>query len=112
MKQRSELKHAFSPCQTTGQQAPSPRGIRRACSKELYRTTKRLKLYLPPETLKQGEELYYRKVIGNLIWIHENYSNKKLLCDWWEKDVCGELAELWQVPERQLASAFRDAFGG
>lgn len=100
--------HAKQP----GSKPPSPRGIRRACSKELYRTTKRLKLYLPPETLKQGEELYYRKVIGNLIWIRENYSNKKLLCDWWEKDVCGELAELWQVPERQLASAFRDAFGG
>ena len=100
------------PCQTTGQRSP-PRAVYGGpAKKELYRTTKRLKLYLPPESLKQGEELYYRKVIGNLIWIHENYSNKKLLCDWWEKEVCGELAELWEVPERQLASAFRDAFGG
>lgn len=95
-----------------GNRPPTPRGIRRACSKELYRTTKRLKQYISPELLKQGEDLYYRKVIGNLIWIHDNYSNKKVLCDWWEKEVCGELAELWQIPEKPLASAFRDAFGG
>ena len=96
----------------TGNRPPTPRGIRRACSKELYRTTKRLKQYIAPELIKQGEEMYYRKVIGNLIWIHENYSNKKLLCDWWDKEVGPELAELWQVPEKTLASAFRDAFGG
>lgn len=95
-----------------GGRPPTPRGIRRACSKELYRTSKRLKQYIPPELLKQGEDLYYRKVIGNLIWVHDNFSNKKLLCDWWEKDVCPELAELWQLPEKPLASAFRDAFGG
>ncbi|MBO2945522.1 hypothetical protein JJQ72_16210 [Paenibacillus sp. F411] len=95
-----------------GIRPPSPRGIRRACSKELYRTVKRLKTYIEPELVKQGEELYYRKVIGNLIWIHENYSNKKLLCDWWDTEVSAELAELWQVPEKALQGAFRSAFGG
>ena len=96
----------------SGTRLPTPRGIRRACSKELYRTVKRLKQYISPELVKQGEQLYYRKVIGKLIWIHENYSNKKLLCDWWEKEVAPELAELWQVPEKPLTAAFREAFGG
>ncbi|NMO98233.1 hypothetical protein [Paenibacillus lemnae] len=95
-----------------GVRPPSPRGIRRACSKELYRTAKRLKTYISPDLMKQGEDLYYRKVIGKLIWIYENYSNKKLLCDWWESEVAPELAELWQVPEKPLITAFRDAFGG
>ncbi|GAB6992440.1 hypothetical protein [Paenibacillus pini] len=91
---------------------PSPRGIRRACSKELYRAIKRLKVHIPSDLLKQGEELYYRKVIGKLLWIHENHSNRKLLCTWWEEEVAGELASLWQVDETKLCTAFRDAYGG
>ncbi|MEC0093245.1 dehydrogenase [Paenibacillus macquariensis] len=91
---------------------PTPRGIRRACSKELYRTLKRMKTHIPAPLLKQGEELYYRKVIGKLIWIHENSSNRKLLYQWWESDVSEELATLWEVDQGKLCLAFRDAFGG
>lgn len=95
-------------------QAPqlSPRKIRRTCSKELYRALKRMKKHVPDEQLKQGEELYYRKVIGNLIWINENHSNRRVLCDWWDENVSSELAELWEVDQKKLCSAFREAFGG
>ncbi|MGE7055674.1 hypothetical protein ACQKI4_24200, partial [Paenibacillus glucanolyticus] len=96
--------HAKQP----GSKPPSPRGIRRACSKELYRTTKRLKLYIPPESLKQGEELYYRKVIGNLIWIHDNHSNKKLLCEWWEKEVCSVQVDNLMIMNRQCSNIFKN----
>ncbi|WP_438349118.1 hypothetical protein ACP8HI_26850 [Paenibacillus sp. FA6] len=91
---------------------PTPRGIRRACIKELYRTIKRMKTHIPDPLLKEGEEFYYRKVIGNLIWIHENHSNRKLLYQWWEREVAEELASLWQVEQGKLCHAFRDAFGG
>ncbi|MEC0370816.1 dehydrogenase [Paenibacillus chibensis] len=91
---------------------PTARGIRRACSKELYRTVKRLKVYVPDDAVEEGEKLYYRKVIANLIWIHENRSNRKLLCDWWDESVRPELAELWKVDEAHLGKAFREAFGG
>lgn len=91
---------------------PTPRGIRRACKKELYRAIKRLKIHISEDSLKQGEQLYYHKVIGNLIWIHENHSNRKLLCQWWEREVSEELAALWQVDQEKLNHAFRDGFGG
>ncbi|GIP24387.1 dehydrogenase [Paenibacillus sp. J22TS3] len=91
---------------------PSPRRIRRGCSKELYRTVKRMKIYIPEGKVKEGEDLYYRKVIGNLLWIHENSSNRKVLSDWWDEAVSGELAELWEVDRVKLSEAFRDAFGG
>lgn len=91
---------------------PTPRKIRRGCSKELYRTVKRLRVYIPEELIKQGEALYYKKVIGNLLWIGENISNRKLLADWWDEAVSTELAELWQVDRAELSAAFRDAFGG
>ncbi|MFD1179679.1 dehydrogenase [Paenibacillus puldeungensis] len=91
---------------------PTPRKIRRGCSKELYRTVKRLGLYIPNELLQQGESLYYKKVIGNLLWIGENRSNRKVLADWWDQEVSAELAELWQVDREKLSSAFRAAFGG
>lgn len=91
---------------------PSARGIRRMCSKELYRAIKRLKVHVPDDLLKQGEDMYYRKVIGKLLWITENRSNRKLLCDWWDEAVCPELAELWQMDTAKLSTAFRDAFGG
>lgn len=91
---------------------PTPRKIRRSCSKELYRTIKRLGVYIPEERIKQGEELYYKKVIGNLLWIGENISNRKVLADWWDESVSAELAELWQVDRAALSKAFRHAFGG
>ncbi|MBB6731942.1 dehydrogenase [Cohnella zeiphila] len=91
---------------------PSLRSIRRACGVELYRTVKRLRQYVPAELVKQAEEQYVKKVVANLLWIHENRSDRKKLADWWEKEVCGEIAELWSVDSDSLASAFRSAFGG
>lgn len=90
---------------------PTPRKIRRACSRELYRTVKRLGAYIPEERIKQGEALYFKKVIGNLLWIGENMSNRKVLADWWDEAVSAELAELWEVDRQALSRAFRDAFG-
>ncbi|OPA74321.1 dehydrogenase [Paenibacillus selenitireducens] len=91
---------------------PSARKIRRACNNELYRAVKRMKVWIPEESMKQGEELYYKKVILNLIWIHEHSSNRKLLSDWWDENVCEELATLWDVDRDKLSRAFREAFGG
>ncbi|GIP54618.1 dehydrogenase [Paenibacillus vini] len=91
---------------------PTPRKIRRGCSKELYRTVKRLGVYIPEERIREGEELYYKKVIGNLMWIAEHTSNRKVLADWWDEAVSAELAELWQVDRETLSRAFRSAFGG
>ncbi len=91
---------------------PTPRKIRRGCSKELYRTVKRLGVYIPEELIKEGESLYYKKVIGNLLWIAEHTSNRKMLADWWDEAVSGELAELWQIDRESLSHAFRSAFGG
>lgn len=91
---------------------PTARQIRRSCQKELYRTIKRLKAYIASEPLKQAEELYFKKVALNLLWIVENGSNRKLLADWWEKEVSPSIAPLWQVDEAELNRAFRDSFGG
>lgn len=91
---------------------PTPRKIRRGCSKELYRTIKRLGVYIPEDLLKEGEALYYKKVIANLLWIGENSSNRKLLADWWDKEVGPELAGLWGLDTEALCKAFRAAFGG
>ncbi|GGA50617.1 dehydrogenase [Paenibacillus physcomitrellae] len=91
---------------------PTPRKIRRSCSKELYRAVKRMNIYIPEEKMEAGEALYYKKVIGNLIWIGENQSNRKLLADWWDEAVSGELAELWEVDQEKLKLAFRAAFCG
>ncbi|MED4957578.1 dehydrogenase [Paenibacillus macerans] len=91
---------------------PSPRKIRRSCNNELYRTIKRLGVYIPENLIREGETLYYKKVIGNLLWIHENHSNRKVLADWWDREVSGELAELWRIDREKLAAAFRAAFGG
>lgn len=91
---------------------PSARKIRRGCNKELYRTIKRLHVYIPEDLVQQGEDLYYKKVIQNLIWIAENQSNRKVLADWWEEAVAGELAQLWNVEENKLVLSFRQAFGG
>lgn len=94
------------------QNLPSARKIRRTCNKELYRTVRRLKAYIAPPLLEQAEKLYFHKVVGNLIWIAENGSNRKLLADWWEEHVAPEIAELWGVDVQRLSDAFRDGFGG
>lgn len=91
---------------------PSPRSVRRACANELYRTVKRLKRHIPAAAVRQAEELYFKKVIGNLTWITENRSNRKLLADWWDEEISADVAELWNVDRTQLSNAFRDAFGG
>jgi hypothetical protein len=91
---------------------PSPRTIRRACGNELYRTVKRLKQHVPALLVKQAEELYVKRVIGNLLWITENRSNRRALADWWDDEVSSEIAELWNVDPSKLKQAFRDAFGG
>lgn len=90
---------------------PSPRSIRRACGNELYRTIKRLKQHVPAPLVKQAEDLYVRKVIGNLLWIHDNRSNRKALADWWDEAVSEEIAQLWGVELERLRYAFRGAFG-
>jgi toxin CptA len=91
---------------------PSARKIRRTCNKELYRTIKRLKIWIPPEQLEQAEQLYYRKVSLNLPFIAENGSNRKLLADWFADNVAPELSVIWNVEPKAIADAFRDAFGG
>jgi len=91
---------------------PNPRTIRRACSKELYRTIKRLRSHIPAEAVQAAEELYTRRVIGHLEWITLHQSNRKKLANWWEESVCPEIAALWQVDPARLSRAFRDAFGG
>lgn len=94
------------------QNLPTLRKIRRACNKELYRTVKRLKIWVPPAKLAEAEELYLKKVVLNLPFIAENGSNRKLLSDWWDENVCPDIAALWDVEPAALARAFRDAFGG
>lgn len=91
---------------------PSAREVRRACNRELFRTMKRLKIWIPPDQIIKAEEIYFRKVIANLTWIAENRSNRKALSDWWEENVAPEIAELWSVELHELTPAFRDAFGG
>ncbi|MFD1956270.1 dehydrogenase [Paenibacillus thailandensis] len=91
---------------------PTARKIRRACSNELYRTAKRLKTYISPERMGKAEELYFKKVAANYPYIYENRSKRKLLADWWEQNVSGEIAALWEVEQDRLNQAFRDAFGG
>lgn len=91
---------------------PNARHIRRSCGKELYRTVKRLKKYIPPELQKQAEELYVKKVMQNLLWIAENGSNRKLLADWFEEHVASDIAVIWEVDKDVLARAFRESFGG
>jgi hypothetical protein len=89
---------------------PSLRHIRRACQRELYRTVKRLNTHITPDLIIEAEKLYLRKVVLNLVWIHENGSRRKLLADWWCEQVCPEIAVLWNIEPQVLAKAFRDAF--
>ncbi|MCS7464753.1 dehydrogenase [Paenibacillus doosanensis] len=94
------------------QSYPTARKIRRACVKELYRARKKIGKWIAPELVEQADELYYKKVLLNLPWIVEHNSNRKLLADWWDENVCPEIAELWSVEPAVLAKAFRDSFGG
>lgn len=91
---------------------PNLRKIRRSCNRELYRTAKRLNLYISPQQLREAEQLYYKKVCLNLLFIAENGSNRKLLSDWWEENVCPDIAQIWNVDAARLGKAFREAFGG
>lgn len=91
---------------------PTARKIRRACSNELYRTVKRLKLYIPQEKMEQAERLYFRKVAENLLWIVEHKDNRKAQASWWADNVSQEIAELWEVDRDKLCEAFREAYGG
>jgi len=91
---------------------PSARKIRRSCSNELYRTAKRLKLWIPKDKMEQAEAMYVKKVAANIIWIYENRSNRKLQADWWDENVSAEIAELWDVDRSKLCQAFREAYGG
>jgi hypothetical protein len=91
---------------------PSARKIRRSCNRELYRTIKRLKIWVSPENIAIAEKLYYEKVISNLIWVAENGSNRKKLADWWEESVAPEIAPIWNIEQSTLSSAFRKSFGG
>jgi hypothetical protein len=93
-------------------QFPSGREIRRACSKELYRTAKRLKVWISPEQMKQAEEVYTKEVILNLAFIVDTGSNRKLLSDWWDEHVCPQISQIWNVDPSLLSRSFRDAFGG
>ena len=91
---------------------PTARKIRRACENELYRTVKRLGMWIPKEQMEKAEKLYFEKVALNLPWIHENYSNRKKLADWWDDNVSAEVADILGVDRGKLCIAFRDAFGG
>lgn len=104
--------HFFDRERRKEQKVPSARGIRRSCNKELYRTVKRLNVYIPPEKMREAEQFYFKKVILNLTWIVENGSNRKKLADWWAEEVAPEIAKCWEVDQGKLISAFRLAFGG
>ena len=91
---------------------PSARKIKRACENELYRTVKRLGVYIPKDRLELAEKLYVQKVFLNVQWIHEHASNRKVLSDWWDENVSADIAALWEVDQSKLCAAFRSAFGG
>ncbi|WP_058303183.1 hypothetical protein [Gorillibacterium timonense] len=93
-------------------QIPKARHIRRACSRELYRTAKRLSKHISAERMEQAEELYVKRVMLDLPYIAQNGSNKRLLSDWFEEHAAEEIAALWELPPKQVADAFRSAFGG
>lgn len=101
----------FPKQQSKSQDLPSARKIRRSCQNELYRTIKRLNMYIPPDKVKEAEHLYTQKVLVNLIFIVEHGSNRKKLADWWDQEVCRDIAACWNVNEAVLSKAFRDAFG-
>ena len=86
------------------------RGLRRSCKKELYRTIKKLNIFIAPALIEQGEQLYIDKVLCHLSWIQKNSSNPKALCGWWNESVSNELSDLWKVDVDRLQTAFRHTF--
>ncbi|MCZ8515528.1 dehydrogenase [Paenibacillus filicis] len=104
MNKANQMKHSHP--------LPSARGIRRTCSKELYRARKKINQWISPELVDKADELYYKKVLLNLPYIVENASNRRLLADWFEENVCPEIAALWNVSPQVLGKAFRESFGG
>lgn len=95
-----------------GKKPISIREIRRACDRELYRTIKRLKIFLTKDQVEKAHKYYFEKVLLNIQMVAENKDNRKLLSDWWEENVCPEIAVMWDVEPDILADAFRRAFGG
>lgn len=91
---------------------PTARAIRRACSKELYRTKKRLKVWISEELMITAEQIYIRKVSQHLLWIVENQHNKKAQAEWWATEVSGDIAALWNVDQQALIAAFSHAYAG
>lgn len=104
--------HFYNRDRAHERKTPSARGIRRSCNKELYRTVKRLNVFIPPEKMQKAERLYFKKVAYNLQWIVDNGNNRKKLADWWAEEVAPEIAEIWEIDQDRLVSAFRSAFGG
>lgn len=92
-------------------QLPTARSVRRACQSELYRAIKRMKVWIPEEKLKAAEKLYFKKVAANLVWIHENRSNRRMQIEWWENHVCDELVAILEVDRRRFVEAFKAAYG-
>lgn len=90
---------------------PTARSIRRTCQTELYRTIKRMKVYIAPDKLKQAEQHYFKKVASNIVWIHENRSNRKKQVEWWEENVLDELVVILEVDREKFAKAFRTSYG-
>lgn len=106
------MRAMMKPQEKHNAQLPTSRGIRRACNRELYRTIKRLNVYVSPERLKEAETFYFGKVIEHLLWIHEHRSNKRRQVDWWAETCAPHIASLWEVDEGALIRAFRDGYGG
>lgn len=94
------------------QELPNARKIKRSCNRELYRTIKKMKIWIQPEQVTAAEDIYFKKVILNFAWIAEHGSNRKKLSDWWEENVCPDIANLWNVEAKELSRAFRESFGG
>ncbi|MFD2672540.1 dehydrogenase [Marinicrinis sediminis] len=91
---------------------PNARSIRRACAKELYRTNKKLGVYIPKDKQEAGLKLYTDQVMQHLAWVVEHRNERRKLADWWAEAVAPELARCWDVNETRLVEAFREAFGG
>ncbi|MDF2836732.1 MAG: dehydrogenase [Paenibacillus sp.] len=91
---------------------PSARKIRRSCSNELYRTAKRMKIYVTKEKMDKAETLYFQKVAQHLLWIVDHKDNRKAQAAWWAENVSEEIAALWEVDRDKLCVAFREAYGG
>jgi len=91
---------------------PSARKIRRSCQTELYRTIKKMKVWVDPDKVEKANQFYYQKVVQNSVWIHENRANRKKQVEWWESHCCDEMASILEVNREALAIAFRASYIG